>query len=201
MAWPSRSTLFVADVHLGKASAFRSLGVPVPTGSSRGSLTRLSHCLRRSGAERLVLLGDLWHARSGMTEDLLHEFAVWRREHASVELVLVRGNHDLKSGPMPARMQVEEIPEGEVEGPFVLCHYPCESLGGYVLSGHIHPAVTLEGPGRQSMTLPCFWFSETTGVLPSFGEFTGSARIRPSSGDQVLIVADGRVIRPATPRM
>ena len=39
--WPDEATLFVADVHLGKAETFRALGVPVPAGPTEATLRRL----------------------------------------------------------------------------------------------------------------------------------------------------------------
>ena len=46
----------------------------------------------------------------------------------------------------------------------------------------------------NSMRLPCFWFGEKYGVLPAFGDFTGTHRIKPKKGDQVYVCA-GKVIR------
>ena len=39
--WRAMRTLFVADVHLGKAETFRTLGVPVPAGPTEATLARL----------------------------------------------------------------------------------------------------------------------------------------------------------------
>ena len=36
--WPRAATLFVADVHLGKAAAFRAGGVPLPRGATAADL-------------------------------------------------------------------------------------------------------------------------------------------------------------------
>jgi metallophosphoesterase superfamily enzyme len=66
--------------------------------------------------------------------------------------------------------------------------------GKYNLSGHIHPGVHLEGIARQSMTLPCFYFGKSVGLLPAFGLFTGLARIRPKAGDKVFVIAKGKVV-------
>ncbi|MCS6939106.1 MAG: DEAD/DEAH box helicase, partial [Roseiflexus sp.] len=65
---------------------------------------------------------------------------------------------------------------------------------GYTLAGHLHPAVRLNGVGRQRVTLPCFWFGAQVGVLPAFGGFTGAALITPEPGDQVFVIADGEVV-------
>jgi rRNA maturation RNase YbeY len=57
--WPEAGTLFVADVHLGKAESFSALGVPVPRGPTGATLDRLSALIDACGATRLVVLGDL----------------------------------------------------------------------------------------------------------------------------------------------
>src|SRR5687768_1975535 len=58
LLWPAQATLFVADVHLGKAAAFRAGGVPVPRGATGADLQRLSALVASTGARRLVVLGD-----------------------------------------------------------------------------------------------------------------------------------------------
>ena len=62
-AWlPDEGRLLVADLHIGKALAFRRLGVPVPGGTTRGTLDRLTLLLRQTAAHELVVLGDFLHA-------------------------------------------------------------------------------------------------------------------------------------------
>src|SRR5690606_27127945 len=57
--WEEANTLIVADTHWGKAATFRAAGLPVPSGTAAEGLERLSSALKRSGANRLVFLGDL----------------------------------------------------------------------------------------------------------------------------------------------
>ena len=192
--WPAESTLFIADLHLGKDASLQAAGVPVPLGPTLETLRCLSEVLAKTRPKCLALLGDLWHAKAGRTAALSSDFVAWRAAHAGTQMVLVEGNHDVKSGALPNGVNVLEVKEPHIVGPFALCHYPAACSEGYVLSGHIHPAVTLCGRGRQSMTLPCFWFGKHTAVLPAFGSFTGCGRVSPCEGDQVLIVADSRVI-------
>ena len=47
---PASQTLIVADVHWGKAAAFRALGVPVPHGTTKAGLATLDAALRRTEA-------------------------------------------------------------------------------------------------------------------------------------------------------
>jgi len=193
--WPSEGVLFAADIHLGKAATYRSLGVPVPKGTTATTLRRLDEALLETRPERLVLLGDLWHAKAGKTEAGILALSEWRAKHGSLSIDLVLGNHDLHAGSLPSDLGISELPESFRCGAFRLCHHPCEHSAGYVLAGHVHPAICLAGKGRQSLTLPCFWFGKGCGLLPAFGEFTGCARISPEPDDCVLAVADGHVLR------
>ena len=87
--WPRRAALLIADLHLGKDATFRASGVPLPGGTTAADLARLSVALERSGARRLVILGDFFHARRGRDPALLAEVAAWRAAHADLEIVLV----------------------------------------------------------------------------------------------------------------
>lgn len=185
LLWPSESTLFVADIHLGKGASFRSQGLPVPPGSTLATLEKLSLSLD-SAVQRLIILGDLWHARQGKTAEAVEHFLSWR-SRVSVEIMLIEGNHDRKSGQLPVGSDIQTVQDGATVGPFRLRHEPEPMDEGYVLAGHLHPGYGLDGRGRQSMTVPCFWITPGVTVLPSFGTFTGCSRIRPSESDRVIV--------------
>jgi DNA ligase-associated metallophosphoesterase len=193
VVWPRTSTLVVADLHWGKDDAFRAASIPVPPGTLRHDLRRIDGLLAETAAERLLVLGDLWHSRRGMTESMLAEVAAWREIHAGLLIQLVRGNHDRAAGPSPERARIEVIEEQLFHKPFVFRHSPLPCPDGYVLAGHLHPAVALRGHAER-LRLPCFWFGESVGVLPAFGSFTGTAEIVASPGDRIFVVADGEVI-------
>ena len=182
--WPARSTLFVADLHLGKGAAFRAGGLPVPAGTTAATLAELSKATEETKARKVVVLGDLWHARAGRTEENRAALQRWRDERPGVQMRLVIGNHDQGAG-----WELDAHPPGVVEGPFALHHFPDPDPNGYVLCGHLHPALRLDGIGR----LPCFWFGREVGVLPAFGDLTGTAEVRPTPGDRTVVVAEGKV--------
>jgi metallophosphoesterase superfamily enzyme len=106
----------------------------------------------------------------------------------------VRGNHDCHAGDPPPELRIECVDEPHLEAVFVLTHHPQDSRHGYVLAGHIHPAVRLVGRARQSASLPCFWFAKGCAVLPAFGSFTGTATVDVARDDRVFVIADGRVL-------
>lgn len=187
-------TLLVADAHLGKAAAFRSAAIPLPGGTTTEALLRLSTALERTGARRLLLLGDFFHARSGRASRTLAAIADWRDRHADLPIVLVRGNHDRGSGDPPAEWRFTCCDEPLVEFPFAFRHHPAEEPGSYVLAGHIHPAVSLSGFGGQREKLPCFLFGDRVALLPAFGGFTGGASVRPRQGDRVYGIAEDEVV-------
>jgi len=194
--WPAKRTLCVADLHFGKADAFRAASVPIPGGAAT-TLARLDAALRETGSERLIVLGDFWHVREGRTDDLLAELAAWRAERSELSIELVRGNHD-RAGDPPEGWGDDWLTVALAEPPFLFAHHPQPAPDGYVLAGHLHPGVRLDGRGRERLRLPCFWFGAEVGVLPAFGAITGSAMIAPNPGDRVYAIAEGSVIPIAT---
>ena len=67
------------------------------------------------------------------------------------------------------------------------------------VAGHLHPALSLVGKGRQSLKLPCWWYSaeRRTLVVPTFGTFTGSVSVKPKEGDACWVTT-GDVVVPVT---
>ena len=192
--WRGRQTLVIADAHFGKAAAFRRSGVFVPEETTEAALQRLTRLLEQTGAGRIVFIGDFLHAKEGRHPDTLKSIERWRDRHASVEMILVRGNHDRRAGDPPREFRMTCVEAPLLEAPFALAHHPVEVEGHYVLAGHIHPAVKLSGAGRQHARLPCFWFGKRVGVLPAFGEFTGVAVVEPEPEDRVFCIAGADVI-------
>lgn len=188
--WANERTLIVADPHFGKADTFRAFGVPVPGGADE-TLSRLAAAVEDTSAERLVVLGDFWHARPGRTDEVCEQLAVWKAERVSLAVDLIRGNHDTASPPPHGwgEWHVELV-----DPPFVFAHFPDPSPAGYTLAGHLHPGVLLFGRGKQRLKLPCFRFGDRVGVLPAFGGFTGLAADVPRPGERVFAVAEGAVV-------
>ena len=191
--WPRERTVFVADVHLGKAAAFRAGGIPLPRGSTAADLARLAAVLQQTGARRLVVLGDFLHAASGRVGALDTAFRAWRAAHAAVELLLVRGNHDDRAGDPPPAWGMSVVDEPHPLAPFLACHLPVSPPSGYALCGHVHPGVTLHGAGGQSARLPCFVLGRRRAILPAFGGFTGLAAAAPRAGDRLVAIAGSRL--------
>ncbi len=192
--WPKAQTLLVADTHWGKAATMRAAAIPVPGGTTSDDLARLTRLLCQTRARRLVLLGDVIHARQGRAPRTLAAVEEWRTRHAALDILMIRGNHDRGAGDPPPALSIRCCNPPVVEAPFVFQHYPTESPDGYTLAGHTHPAVKLHGKGRQRATLPCFHFAARVGVLPAFGSMTGVAVVYPRREDRVFAIAEGEVV-------
>lgn len=190
----STQTLLVADVHLGKDTAFRIAGIPIPGDATADSLVRLSSALERSEARRLIFLGDLVHARTSLDAMTIATIQAWREEHAEIEMLLVPGNHDARSGALPHVLRIETAADELIEPPFVFKHHPEASSQGYTLAGHIHPAIRLAGRGRQKERVACFLFRNEYGLLPAFGTFTGGADMAIQPEDRVFAVTPEQII-------
>ena len=188
---PATRTLLVADAHIGKAVTFRALGVPVPRGTTSETLAALTALVERWRAQRVVFLGDFLHSARAHAAATIGAVARWRRAHAALELVLVRGNHDGRAGDPPAHLGIEVVDEPHPFGGFALCHHPRRRRGSYVLAGHLHPCIGIGGRGFDHLRLACFWLGDDVGVLPAFGAFTGMHPIQPGANDRVFAVADG----------
>jgi uncharacterized protein len=191
--WPAAATVFVADVHLGKAAAFRAGGIPLPRGSTASDLARLSDLVARTRARRLVVLGDFLHAAAGRVAALDAAFSIWRARHAALELVLVRGNHDDRAGDPPGHWGVTVVAEPHAQAPFFACHVPVAPRTGYALCGHVHPGVWLTGTAGQRERLPCFVLGRRRAILPAFGAFTGLAAAGHLHGDRLVAIAGSRL--------
>ena len=192
--WEDTANLIIADPHFGKPSSFRHAGIPVPVGSTRSDLLRLTSLIVETGAKRLIVLGDFFHHRTGQCDRTMTQITEWRERHREMDFLIIRGNHDAHSAPPPEEWEVDFRVDAMELGPFLLCHEPMENAPGYVLCGHIHPSVTLRDGVGQPLRLPCFAFGENQGMLPAFGEFTGTFSIRRQDGLRIYAIAEGSVI-------
>jgi DNA ligase-associated metallophosphoesterase len=188
------ATLFVADLHVGKTDAFRAGGLPLPDGAGASDLARLDSLLDRLVVRRLIVLGDLIHCSTGMTDGAVAGFAAWRAKRADLSLVLVRGNHDRRVARMPNEWGVQSVEEPFAWNGIDLRHHPTGENGAPQLAGHVHPTARLFGLGGQSVRLPCFWLRGQRLILPAFTEFSAGARIEPAEGDRVFVIAEGETI-------
>jgi DNA ligase-associated metallophosphoesterase len=192
--WHREGALLIADPHWGKAATFRKGGIPVPSGTTMEGIERLTSLMEKTNPKRVIFLGDLLHAKPGRSKEMFSALETWRNQHTHIEVTLVRGNHDRRAGDPPKELYFNCVDAPYVVPPFAFAHHPAVSHEGYVIAGHVHPAIRLHGKGRQHERLPCFFFASNYAILPAFGDFTGVADVTPDEGDRVYAIADNNVI-------
>lgn len=190
--WQREGMLIIADIHFGKAAAFRALGVPVPRGTTSENLAGLDALVAAHGARQVVFLGDFLHARAAHASSTQLAMLAWRQRHPDLALMLVRGNHDLHAGDPAAALGMTLVDEPHAIGPFAFCHHPGVDAPGYGLAGHVHPVYVL-ATRFDALRLPCFVVGEQGLILPSFGAFTGGHAVKPGPGDHIYVTSGDAV--------
>lgn len=193
--WPKYKALLIADAHFGKAAAYRALGQPVPQGTTKDNLRRLTALINQYPTEQLIFLGDFLHAPKSHAPATLAAIKDWRNQNKDVQCILIRGNHDMNAGDPPPDLNMEVVTEPYLIDDFALQHIPKPHITHHVIAGHIHPNYRLLGRGRQSLILPCFHHESALTLLPSFGDFTGGF-VMDKKLNTKIFVTDSQCIWP-----
>lgn len=193
LLWREHAMLILADVHFGKAAAFRAGGIPVPHGTTRANLEAIDALVQQHAVRHIVFLGDFLHARAGRAAGTLSALSQWRDRNARLALTLVRGNHDHHAGDPPAELGIEIVDEPWRLGPLAFCHHPQTVEGAFALVGHVHPVYRLSAAG-DALRLPCFVVDGRWAMLPAFGAFTGGHRVEAQPGQRIYLAAEDCVL-------
>lgn len=164
----------------------------MPRGVAEEQLARLDRALARTGAERLLVLGDLLHAPAGLIAPMIDAVMAWRRARP-VEMVVVPGNHDRDVDSLVERWGLVLAPERLSEGRFDFVHRPRPARGRFTWAGHLHPVACLRR-GGDSLRLPCFHVGARVALLPAFSRFTGGCPVECARGERVFAVAEGGIV-------
>jgi DNA ligase-associated metallophosphoesterase len=191
--WPAQQALLIADVHFGKAAAYRKLGQPVPQGTTSQNIAALDAMLSAMPCRQLIFLGDFLHGRGSHAVATLKALHEWRARHSDLPVTLIRGNHDLSAGDPPESLDIRVVPEPLLLGPFALQHEPVPYPDRHVLAGHVHPVYRLNGKGRQRLRLPCFKIGAQVSLLPAFGAFTGGYQVMRDNNSRIFVIGDNEV--------
>lgn len=190
--WPAQKTLFIADVHWGKAGHFRKHGIALPRKTGQADDARLAALVRNFGAEQLVIAGDLFHSADNAE---VENFTHWRAAHPDLRIHFVMGNHDILPHDRYAGWGLEVHPATLSLGPFYISHDDSKDVDKFLIHGHIHPGVKMYGRGREGLSLACFAQDGHRMILPAFGSFTGCYYLHQSDFRHLYGVGDEAVIQ------
>ena len=197
--WPAADCLLLADLHLGKESVFQQSGIPIPSGATSATLRALGLLIEEFSPGQVIVLGDLLHARVGLTPPLQEELLATVDRYSSSQWILIPGNHDrgcfraLRNcgwSIAPDRMELNGV---------ALVHAPLDSpsVANLTIAGHLHPSIRVALSSKEAIRLRCYWMSSSQLILPAFGGWTGTQSIHPASGDRVFVCVDREVIELA----
>ncbi|WP_442591625.1 ligase-associated DNA damage response endonuclease PdeM [Pedobacter sp. AW31-3R] len=190
--WASKKMLIISDLHLGKSATFRMAGIPVPSTIGNTDLHKLTLLIGEFVPEVLLITGDMFHYQLNSDTEVFRE---WRAAHASLKIILVKGNHDRLKESDYAGLNIDIRQKELLCGPFRFVHDQPEQTDGYYnITGHIHPGVTVFGKSRQRLRLPCFYFGKNCAILPAFSQFTGLSKIKTEEGDQFYAITPSSVV-------
>ncbi|WP_378181028.1 ligase-associated DNA damage response endonuclease PdeM [Aquimarina sp. SS2-1] len=187
--WKDKDLLLIADVHLGKVSHFRKHGSAVPAKAILKNFDQLDRVIHHFNPESICFLGDLFHSYINTEWNL---FKNWI-SNQTAKITLITGNHDIISEHKYEALGIKTGTEVTLDN-FLLTHHPDQRENLFNFCGHIHPGVRLQGLGKQSLKLPCFFQKTDQMIVPAFGEFTGIYILEPEENDKVYAMTDKEVI-------
>jgi len=195
--WEEHKALIVSDLHFGKTGHFRKSGIAVPQNIFKEDLQRLFAEIQFYQPKQVIIVGDMFHSRENKEMNL---FLKWRNDISAIEVVLVKGNHDVLAEGWYKKAGITVKKEKLQVGKFSFIHditdYDEEKdFDGYLFSGHIHPGVSVRSGIRQMLNFPCYYFGEKYAVLPAFSKFTGLYCIDPKMKDTVYAITDMALIK------
>ncbi len=189
--WHEKETLMIADLHLGKATHFQKQGIQLPANGIKKDYENLNELIDKNKPKRILILGDLFHSTINSEWLYLENFIA---QHNSIEWLLIQGNHDIINKNNFAKINIKIVDFLEEEN-FNFSHFPLEKIDKNKINfaGHLHPGYTLNGKGKQSISLPCFYMYKNNFILPAFGTLTGFGIVNKKNA-KIYIIAKQKVI-------
>jgi putative SbcD/Mre11-related phosphoesterase len=160
-------SLVVGDLHIGIETEFAYGGVKLPS-ATESMVERLRSLEKKTGAEQLVIAGDLKHSVQGVSAQEEQEVPAFFEEVAGMfeEVVLVPGNHDGGIGALlpKGKPNLRLAPVGGelLRGGLLVIHghaWPSPALATKakaVAVAHNHTAVALQDAMGAIAKEPCW---------------------------------------------
>jgi len=168
--WAKEQALILSDLHVGKSATFRKHGIPISRKVLEDDLERLSRLIQYFQAQKLIVVGDLFHAEYNKDISYFNDWLT--KTHIKIELIA--GNHDRHSERFYEELGLKVYSREKIFDSIRFVHDETTPNEDYfTISGHTHPGVLIKGKGRQHIKLPCFQVTEHQLILPAFSKFTG----------------------------
>ncbi len=193
--WEKKRKLLLADLHLSKELHFRKNGIAVPGNIMDSDLKKINLLIQQFNPKKVLILGDFFHSEENAG---FEKFLKWRLNHRIVQFTFITGNHDiLEVKDKYIAYGIDVIAKEFQDGDFLFTHIATPNIpdNNFNFCGHIHPCIIMHGKGKQTLKLPCFWFTKERCVLPAFGSFTGTSCIKSKKGDNIFAIGEGEIFK------
>lgn len=184
--WRAENTLLVADLHFEKMASFARRGQLLPPYDTGLTLSALAKDLHKTGANKLIALGDSFHRDDSVAQMQADDRARLKDIMAQVDWVWISGNHD----PSPHSLGGACLAQLNHQG-IEFAHMPSSDAKAR-MCGHLHPAARIHINAR-SVRRPCFATDGNIFILPAFGASTGSLNILSAPFEGIFQRANLRV--------
>lgn len=186
--WEEQKTLILSDLHFGKSGHFRKSGIAVPQNVFKEDIQSFVSLLQHFKPANVIVIGDMFHSHDNKEHNL---FVKWRNDFKQLPIQLVMGNHDILQRQWYINAGIEVLEGCHSINQICFVHDIEETAleeDYFYFSGHIHPGISIPSGARQSVHLPCFYFTKQYAVLPAFGKFTGTYSVKPKRGETVFAI-------------
>lgn len=203
--------LVLADLHAGHVATLRQRGHALPPLDDGALHARVDALLARLDPREVVIAGDLVHgaAAASARTDAPSALDQLLARFAGRALTVVPGNHDRAVTADLARRGVAVSAHASI-GPHAIRHGDeapealralrdeARARGGYVIVGHMHPALSLRGAPGVRARVPAFAWSEGWLALPALSPLArGADLLRDDHAAEMLAVVDATELRTA----
>jgi putative SbcD/Mre11-related phosphoesterase len=202
--------LVVADLHAGYVDTLRHRGHALPPLDDGALLARVDALLGALDPVAVLIAGDLVHgAAAAHTRGGASALDALLARLRGRDVTVVPGNHDRAVlGELTRRgVRVDAAPR---VGPHSLRHGDegavalrglrdqAAARGGFVLLGHLHPALGLRGAPGVRARLPAFAWCPGLLALPALSPLArGADLLRDEHAEDLLAVVDATALRVA----
>lgn len=192
----SLNSVVISDPHLGYEGVKAEQGMLIPKVNLMHLLKMLDACIRKTGADRLIIDGDIKNEFSTVDAEELNELIDLLQfvKERGTRLTIVKGNHDNFVERYKESFKLEIYAQEFADNGYLFFHG--EKLPGksrktkFMIMGHEHPAIAVfNGAGRREK-LRCFLYGTALGVkllvLPASNYFASGTEINLYPKEELL---------------
>lgn len=169
--------LVISDLHLGYEEMLERQGVLTPRFQLKDMVEQLTQVFKKVQPEIVVINGDLKHEFGNILgqewRDILQLFEFLEKN--CLEIVIVKGNHDIFLGPLAKKKNIQPVTYFQQNDLLIAHGDKIIDAGKTIIIGHDHPAITIRDKVKAEK-YKCFlrgkWKRKNLIVMPSFNPLT-----------------------------